>query len=101
MELHKFELRGKRVIAKVLPWAKTRGGIYLGDRARRNEDYVRIVKIGDKCDLDIKLGDVCLANRLPHPHPHPDFNVDFDEQEYRLYYNLADIYARLDGFVVG
>jgi len=101
MELHKFELKGKRVIAKVLPWAEQVGGIFLPAKARRNEDYVEIVKIGDGCDVDFQVGDVCLANRYPHPHPHPDFDVDFDEQEYRLFRDLKDIYARLDGFVVG
>jgi len=99
MELSKFVLRGKRVLALVLPWDEAKGGIYLPAKARRNEDYVRIVKVGHGCDVDFKVGDVCLANRYPHPHPHPDFDVDFDEVQYRLFYDLKDIYARLDGFV--
>ena len=55
-------------------------GLYMPDNARQKFWTVKIVEVGNKVELDIKTGDICIAN----PVAEVDDRDLLGNQKYRL-----------------
>ena len=98
MTLNQLTLLGKRIMVKILPWDEKRGGIYLPAKARRNQDYAVIIKIGSRANVDFKIGDRCMVNRYPAPDngcPEPSIPVLIEDEDYKIFHSAKEVYIKL------